>query len=98
MRRRSILLDESLDRRIERRACERGTTFTDAVREALEKEFHDGENPNQWLVDSIGVVDSGGTYPPIDSDEGRELLRRYRDGREALPRNWQSAIPEQGVQ
>jgi hypothetical protein len=82
MRRRSILLDESLDRRIERRARERGTTFTDAVREVLEKEFGDDEeNPNQWLVDSIGVVDSGGTYPPIDSDEGRELLRRYMEAR-----------------
>jgi hypothetical protein len=75
-------LDESLDRRIERRARERGTNFTDAVREALEKEFGDDEeNPNQWLVDSIGVVDSGGTYPPIDSDEGRELLRRYMEAR-----------------
>lgn len=99
MRRRSILLDEDLDRRIEGRARERGTTFTDAVREVLEKEFGEtDENPNQWLLDSIGIVDSGGTYPPIHSDEGRDMLRSYRGGREAIPRNWQSAIPEQGVQ
>ncbi|MEX0783368.1 MAG: hypothetical protein WD557_12015 [Dehalococcoidia bacterium] len=80
MRRRSILLDEDLDRRIQRRARERGTTFTDVAREALEAAFPDNENPNQWLLDSIGIVDSGGK-PPIDADEGRELLRRHMQSR-----------------
>ncbi|MGH2608650.1 MAG: ribbon-helix-helix protein, CopG family [Tepidiformaceae bacterium] len=81
-RRRSILLDPELDRKVERRARERGTTYTEVVREALEKQLDEGdENPNQWLIDSIGVVHSGGKFPPIDSEEGRELLRRHMESR-----------------
>lgn len=85
MRRRSILLDESLDRRIERRARERGTTFTDAVREVLEKEFGEiEENPNQWLLDLAdeiqAIIDQHGLPDvprfPIDSDEAKLQMAR----------------------
>lgn len=81
-RRRSILFDPDVDRQLQRRARERGTTFTDEVRIAVERYLgEEPENPNQWLIDSIGVVDSGGKFPPVDSDAGRELLRELLQGR-----------------
>jgi hypothetical protein len=87
VRRRSILLDEDLDRRIEWRARERGTTFTEAVREALEKEFSEtDENPNQWLLELIDelesiVAEEGGRRVerfPVDSINARAEMARAR--------------------
>ncbi|MEX1103322.1 MAG: ribbon-helix-helix protein, CopG family [Dehalococcoidia bacterium] len=86
-RRRSILLDEELDRRVERRARARGTTYTEAVREALAKEFWEtDENPNQWLLDlidelrQIGEEDGYRGVPPVpvDSFEARQQMARDR--------------------
>ena len=86
MRRRSILLDESLDRRIERRARELGATFSDVVRETLDKHIDEGdESPNPWLdlIEEIQeIVDEEGLPDvprfPIDSPEAKEQMARDR--------------------
>ncbi|MEX0783369.1 MAG: ribbon-helix-helix protein, CopG family [Dehalococcoidia bacterium] len=83
-RRRSILLDEELDRRVERRARERGTTYTEAVREVLQEHFSEAEeNPNQWLLDLAQEISAlpvearvHGPFRPIDDPDEQDRMAR----------------------
>jgi hypothetical protein len=87
MRRRSILVNDDLDRRVQRQAQQRGTTYTEVVREALEKHVDEcDENPGQWLLDlgdEIKEIIAREGLPnvprfPIDSDEARLQMARDR--------------------
>lgn len=85
-RRRSILLDPDLDQKVERQARQRGTTYTEVVREALEKHVDPGnEHPNPWLdlIDEIQRIAEEDGLPnvprfPIDSPEAKEQMARDR--------------------
>lgn len=82
-RRRSILLDDRLDRRIERLARQHGRTFTEEVRDALERHVGpETENPSQWLLDLADEMARLGPPRPgprIDIDSGEGKLQAARD-------------------
>lgn len=82
MRRRSILLDDELDRRIQRRARECGTTFSHVVREVLDAnlERQKTEDGNLLLglmrsVDRLGAPRPGERVD-LDSPEGKRHAAR----------------------
>jgi len=82
MKRTSILLDNGTYERLERRARSRGTTVSEEIRQALERDLAD-ENPNQWLLDLADSLadDDWKAGPAVDSDEARDRRARdlYRD-------------------
>ncbi len=81
-RRTSVLLDDSTYDRLERRARSQGSTVSEEIRRALERDLAD-ENPNQWLLDlADSLADMEWTDgPPVDSQEAQDRRARdlYRD-------------------
>lgn len=76
----TLRLDREIYERYRLRARRRGTTVSQELRRALEKDVEE-ENPNQSLLNLTGVGNSGGGHPPADSDEAKEQMVRdiYRD-------------------
>lgn len=82
----TLLVDKEIYERYRLRARRRGTTVSEELRRALEKDVEE-ENPNQWLLNLTGAGNSGGGHPPADSDEAKEQLVRkiYRDAMNREP-------------
>ncbi|MBE7520597.1 MAG: hypothetical protein HS107_15280 [Thermoflexaceae bacterium] len=82
----TLLIGREVYERYRLRARQRGTTVSEEIRRALEKDLEE-ENPNRWLLDLTAAGDGGGHFPPVDSDEAREQMVRdiYRDAMNREP-------------
>ncbi|MCE7928712.1 MAG: hypothetical protein HUU14_06705 [Dehalococcoidia bacterium] len=95
LHRTTFLLGKDVYERYRLRARQRGTTVSEEIRRALEKDLED-ENPNQRLLELAGDIreiatssapPAGGPWPPADSEEAKEQMVRdlYRDATNREP-------------
>ena len=75
----TIRLEEALLRRVKRHAAERGTTFTNLVREALQAYLARPVAPPETV--HLPAAGRGGLHPGVDLDDTARLLD-IMDGRE----------------
>ncbi len=91
----TLLIGREVYERYRLRARQRGTTVSEEIRRALDKDLEE-ENPNQPLLNlarelqeiaAASGTSPEGPLPPVDSDEAKEQMVRdiYRDAMNREP-------------